>query len=274
MLATLIIVFREVVEAGLIVGIVLAATEGMPGRGLRIAGGIAAGVAGACLVAAFAGAITDAFAGSGQELLNAAILGIAAVMLGWHTLWMARHGRAMAAELRGVGQEIVAGRRTPTALVVVVAMAVLREGAEVVLFLYGIAATGGTGAAGMFAGGLAGLALGAGLSVLAWAGMVRLPARALFAATGWLITLLAAGLAAQAAALLQQAGVVEALDATLWDSSALLSDASLPGRVLHTLIGYTDRPTGLQVLVYATTLFVLLLGARLTEVKAPRPARS
>jgi high-affinity iron transporter len=57
MLATLIIVFREVLEAGLIIGIVLAATEGVTHRGRWIAGGIAGGVAGAALLAGFAGAL-------------------------------------------------------------------------------------------------------------------------------------------------------------------------------------------------------------------------
>jgi high-affinity iron transporter len=264
-LATLIIVFRETIEAGLIIGIVLAATNGMPGRGARVALGVAAGLAGACLVAGFAGAIADAFAGSGQELLNATVLGLATLMLAWHTIWMSRHGREMAAELRAVGHDVASGRRPPMALLVVVAVAVLREGSEVVLFLYGIAVSGGTGAAGMLAGGLGGLALGALLSVLAWAGMMRIPARHLFAATNALITLLAAGLAAQAAALLQQGGVVQGLDATVWDSSAVLPDASILGRVLHTLVGYTDRPSELQLLVYLAVLAILTTGARLAR---------
>ena len=96
MLATLIIVFREVLEAGLIIGIVLAATEGVTHRGRWIAGGIAGGVAGAALLAAFAGALSNAFSGSGQELFNATILLVAVVMLGVHVTWMASHGKQMA----------------------------------------------------------------------------------------------------------------------------------------------------------------------------------
>ena len=67
-------------------------------------------------------------------------------------------------------------------------------------------------------------------------------------------TLLAAGLAAQAVAFLQQAGYVEVLTSTVWDTSWLLSDDSVLGRLLHTLIGYTDRPNGAQVLVYLLTV--------------------
>ncbi|MDE2166277.1 MAG: FTR1 family protein [Alphaproteobacteria bacterium] len=261
MAAALIIVFREVIEAGLIVGIVLAATRGVPGRSLWVGYGIGGGVAGAGIVALFAGAIGSAFAGSGQELFNATILTIAVLMLGWHNVWMARHGRAMAAEVKAVGEAVAAGNRTLAALAIVVGIAVLREGSEVVLFLYGVAVSGNDTAAAMGTGGAIGVLLGAGTSALMYYGLLRIPARYLFSVTSWLIALLAAGLAAQAAAFLQAAGVVTAFAQTMWDTSRILADGSLPGRVLHTLIGYTDRPTALQLAVYVATLatiFVLM----------------
>ena len=259
MLAALIIVFREVIEAGLIVGIVLAATVSVPRRGWWVAGGAGAGTLGAVIVAMFAGAISAAFAGVGQELLNAAILAVAVVMLTWHNVWMARHGREMAAEMRAVGQAVVAGTRALSALAVVVGVAVLREGFEVVLFLYGvIAAEGGTGA-GIVAGGFAGLALGALVSALTYFGLLKIPSRYLFAVTSVLIALLAAGMAAQAVAYLEQANAVTALETILWDSSNILSDSSLVGRALHTLVGYTDRPTEMQALAYLATLALMFV---------------
>jgi high-affinity iron transporter len=268
MLATLIIVFREAIEAGLIVGIVLAATKGVPGRGLQVGLGVLGGVLGASLVAVFAGGIADAFQGSGQEIFNAAILAVAVAMLTWHVVWMSSHGRAMATEMREVGHAVRGGRRPVSVLSVVVGVAVLREGAEVVLFLYGIAVGGGSNWPGMVAGGLAGVALGAGLSALTYFGLVRLPVRALFAVTGWLVTLLAAGLASQAAGFLQQGGVIEGMDRIMWNSSAILSQDSLAGRMLHTLVGYTDRPSELQLVVYVATLLAILLLSRLTSSPA------
>src|ERR1700722_10739116 len=116
MFVSLLIVFREAMEAGLIVGIVLAATEGVPGRGRWIAGGIAAGAAGASLVAAFAAALSNAFQGAGQEVFTAAILLFAVVMLSWHILWMSHHARSVAAELREVGQAVRLGQRSLAAL--------------------------------------------------------------------------------------------------------------------------------------------------------------
>ena len=104
MLAALIIVFREVFEAGLVVGIVMAVTRGIAGRGWWIGTGISGGTVGACLVAIFAGALGSAFAGMGQELFNAAILSVAVLMLTWHNIWMSRHGRELAADMRYDGQ--------------------------------------------------------------------------------------------------------------------------------------------------------------------------
>ena len=166
MLASLVIVFREVIEAGLIVGIVMAATRSVPRRGWWVAGGVLAGTVGASLAAAFAGELGALFNGSGQDLFNATILLVAVGMLTLHNGWMAGHGRELAREVRAVGSAVAAGERPLTAVAIVVAVAVLREGSEVVLFLYGILAAGGTSVAGMMAGGAFGIALGAALSAV------------------------------------------------------------------------------------------------------------
>jgi high-affinity iron transporter len=112
MLGALIIVFREVIEAGLIVGITMAVTRGIAGRGYYIGAGVVAGVLGACLVGAFINTISGAFQGVGQELFNASILGIAVVMLTWHNVWMARHGREIAIEMRRAGEAVRTGAST------------------------------------------------------------------------------------------------------------------------------------------------------------------
>jgi high-affinity iron transporter len=268
MVAALVIVFREVIEAGLVVGIVMAATKAVEHRGQWIAGGVLAGFVGACLVAVFVGAITAAFAGMGQELFNASVLGIAVAMLTWHNVWMARHGREIATEMLTLGKAVVAGSRTLLALAVVVGIAILREGSEVVLFLYGIVTSEGGWSLSILLGGLAGLALGALISVLTYFGLLRIPGRYLFAVTSLMIALLAAGMAAQAVGFLEQANIVTAFSAVLWNSSGILSDSSLLGKVLHTLIGYNDQPSGMQVAVYVATLAVTYV---LMKLAAPTP---
>jgi high-affinity iron transporter len=267
-LAALIIVFREVFEAGLIVGIVLAVTRAVAQRGWWISGGVAGGFLGACVVAAFAGALSAAFAGVGQELFNAAVLGLAVVMLTWHNVWMARHGRELATEMRAAGEAVVKGGSSLAALAIVVGVAVLREGAEVVLFLYGILASGGTSAASVFVGGVLGLVLGALVCALAYLGLLRIPGRHLFAVTSVMIAFLAAGMAAQAVLFLAQADVLTVFDTVMWDTSWLLSEDGVVGKALHTLVGYNDRPTGMQIVVYLAVLLIMFVLMRLF---APEP---
>jgi high-affinity iron transporter len=271
MLGALIVVFREVIEAGLIVGIALAVTRGVEGSRRWIFGGVLAGLVGALTVAAFAEQLSAAVAGRGQELFNAGVLGLAVAMLAWHNVWMARHGRELAREMSDVGRSVASGEKSFLALAVVVGVAVLREGAEVALFLYGILLSGES-TADLLVGGAGGLALGAALSFLTFKGLVTIPPKKLFGATALLVTLLAGGLAAQCVGFLQQAGLVTALSQTVWDTTWLLPDNSLVGRVLHTLIGYSDQPSALQLAVYLSTIAAIAVAARLAAPQPPRPA--
>jgi high-affinity iron transporter len=269
MLASLLIVFREILEAGLIVGIVLAATEGVYRRGLWVAGGVAAGALGAALVAAFAGALSGALQGMGQELFTVGILSVAVLMLGWHIVWMAKHGRELAVEMKSAGAAVKGGEKSLLALAIVVAVAVLREGSEVVLFLYGIAVSSNEGPVPLMIGGVAGLALGALVSYLLYRGLVIIPMRHLFSVTNALVALLAAGMAGQAAAVLANLGLVPAWGDAVWDSSALLAEDSMAGRALHALVGYSERPFGVQIAAYAATLAVLVSLNRIIGKTAP-----
>src|SRR5215472_2656019 len=203
MLGAAIIVFREVIEAGLIAGIILAATEGVAGRTAYVIGGIAAGVLGASILAIFAGSLSSALAGMGQEVFNASILGIA----------------------------------------------VIREGAEVVLFLYGLVVANGESNWSLLAGGVLGLGAGVALSALTYTGLVIIPSRYLFSVTSFLIAFLAAGMASQCVRFLDQADILTSLNSTLWDTSSILPADSFAGRILHTLAGYDDRPSIMQAIV-------------------------
>jgi high-affinity iron transporter len=269
MLGTGLLVFREVLEAALIVSIVCAATRGVPGRGGWVGIGITAGVLGAILVAFFASNIAAAVSGIGQELFNATVLLAAVVMIAWHAIWMSSHGKELATQMKAVGGAVQSGKRPLSALMIVVAIAVLREGSEVVLFLYGQAASG----AGVteIAGGIAlGVVGGVAVGFLLYFGLLGIPMRYFFSATNWLMLLLAAGLASQAAGFLIQADVLPAFGNRVWDSSALLSNGSLMGKTLHTLIGYDAQPAGMQLLFYAATAIAIAIGMKVWG--GPKPA--
>ncbi|KIL99451.1 hypothetical protein CCC_03967 [Paramagnetospirillum magnetotacticum MS-1] len=263
MLASAVIVFREVLEAALIVGIVLAATKGLTGSRRWVAAGIVGGLLGSAIIASSAGALSEAVSGMGQELFNASILGVAVLMLGWHTVWMSSHGREMAAEMKRVGHAVVVGSRPLSVLAVVVGVAVLREGAETVLFVFGVSASEDGGKLATVAGCAVGLGAGITVGTLLYRGLLAIPARHLFSVTTWLVTLLAAGMAAQAVTYLSAAGLIEIATQPLWDTSWLLPENSIGGRLLHTLIGYMDRPSGGQLIAYGATLLAITGLARM-----------
>ena len=268
MFGTALIVFREVLEAALIVGIVGAATRGLAGRSRWIAGGIAAGVMGALALAAGAGALSSLAEGMGQELFNASILGIAVMMLGWHNIWMTVHGRELASNAKRIGSDIRAGAKELSVILVVIAVAVLREGAETVLFLYGVAISGDGSTGAMLAGGAAGLVGGALVGWLLFAGLLRIPLKWFFSATSFLVLLLAAGMAAQAARFLIQADVIPSLASPLWDTSAFVANSSIPGKLLQGLVGYDARPAGMQIAFFVAAIVVIVIGMSLAKRRA------
>ena len=274
MLGAAIIVFRETLEAALIVGIVAAATRTLPQRRQWILAGIGAGVAGSLVVALLAGRIAEFAEGAGQELFNAAVLGLAAFMLAWHNIWMARHGAQLARDARQLGLAVREGNREMSALALVIALAVLREGSETALFLYGLLAGGSQTLADVLAGGALGLAAGAASGYALYSGFVHIPARLFFSATSGLILLLASAMASQMARFLAQADFVPSLATPLWDTSWLLDDQSTLGRFLHTLVGYEAMPSGIQVLFYVATALLILGGMRLARSRPPLLATS
>lgn len=269
------IVFRETLEAALFVGIIAAATKQLPQRGRWLAGGVAAGVAGALLLALSAEQVGAWADGIGQDLVNIGILTVALSMLVWHCVWVSTHGRQMAMEARQLGASVQDGQRKPWALFVAVALAVLREGAETVLFVAGsLTGSGQVGTASVLLACALGLVAGAVVGIGLYAGLSRIPTQRLFAATNLLIALLAASIASQLARALAQAGLVERGTAPLWDSSSWLASDSALGALLHALVGYDARPSAMELGFYVAVLASIYIGTRLVmrqlDVSAPR----
>jgi high-affinity iron transporter len=266
MLGVALLVFREVLEAALIVTVVAAATRGVPHRRVFIGGGVALGIVGAGLVALCMNFIEGSLGGSGQELFEATVLLTAVVMIGWHVTWMSSHGKEMAQRLRSVSASISSGASSVAVLLVVVALAVMREGSEIALFLFGLAA-GGAGKLDLTAGVPLGLGGGVALGFVLYFGLLRIPMSHFFRATNWMLVLLAAGLSSSAAAYLIQADWLPALGNQLWDTSWLLSNSSLVGQALHVLVGYEARPAGMQLVFWAVTFGALLIAMRATAMR-------
>ncbi len=256
MSAAALIVFREVIEAALVIGVVLAASRGVANRGLIAASGIAAGLLGSLAMALAADAVADGASEAGADIFNAAILGAAVSMLGWHSAWMRRNASESMTRMQSLGSRIASARIPSWVLGCVIALVVLREGSETALFLYGVAATGEKAGA-LFTGSMVGLAGGLTVGFMMYAGVLVIPARFFFNVTGVMILFLCAGLASDAASYLVDAGAIPALSDAVWDTSGILEEGSLVGQFFHALIGYDSSPTGIQVVVYVATLAII-----------------
>lgn len=257
MLSLAIIVFREVLEISLILGVVFAATRGLPRRGPWIGGGLVAGAAGSALVALCAGAISSALSGVGQEVFDAVVLLLAASLIAWCVVWMKRHARHLSQRLRDVGRSVVEGHTPHYVLAVVVAVTMLREGAEIVLMTYGVILTG-LPAASVVTGALLGLAVGSLVGAALYFGLVRISIRYMFMVTGFLLVFLAAGMVAQAMSKLVAAGLIPFLASPVWNSSRILSEGSLIGGALRTLVGYSAQPTGVEIVSYVAAVATIV----------------
>lgn len=258
MFSTAIIIFRETIEIAMILGVVLLATRDLPKRLPWIAAGLAAGVCGAGLVALFTQSLGEAMDGVGQEIFNAAVLFSAAIMIGWTVLWMRKHAREMAAQLKKVGQDVTSGNLPLYSLSLIIGLSMLREGAEMVMFIYGMIVSGQSSAS-IISGSLFGLSAGSAVGVMLYFGLLKMPARYALSVTSWLLVLLVAGLTSKAAGYLSAAGYFADFSESLWDSSWLLSQESILGQTLHNLVGYNASPSAIQLAFYVLTLSLLLL---------------
>lgn len=271
MFAAGLIVFRESLEAALFIGIVAAATQHLAGRSRWLSGGVAAGALGAVMLAVLAGHISSWAGGIGQDLVNIGVQSAALLMLIWHCVWVTTHSHEMVADARRVGDSVRGGQSKPWALLVVVALAVLREGAETVLFLGGMLAGTAASPWSVLGAGSAGLAAGVLVGYLLYAGLSRIPLKTLFQTTNVLVALFAAAIASQLAKTLGQAGFIDTWSAPLWDSSHLLDRDSALGTILHALVGYETQPSGAQFAAYVGILALIYFG---TQLAKPAPVRA
>lgn len=262
MFQSFIVTFREILEVALIVGVMLAATKGLVGRAKWIVLGFAGGIAGSCIVALFTESISNFAEGLGQELFNALIVFTAAIIIGWTAVWMRTHAREMVAQIKDKGGKIVEGELPKITLSVIIMLAVLREGSEIVLFTYGMLASG-QAVATVMSGSIAGAFVGGLLGLTLYFGIIKIPTKYIFQVTTWILLLLTAGMSSIGAKYLVSAGYFEEYSGVMWNMSSILSENSIAGQVLHALIGYSERPMVIQGVFYASTLTFFVIAMHL-----------
>ncbi len=258
MIATFVIFLREGVEASMIVSILLAYLDKIDQR--RFFKDVLIGVVSAMLLAAGGGVAAyytiRSYDGSRvQTIFETVTFIVAATILTYMTFWMRSHARTIGSELRERAEAAI-GRRQRFGLGLLAFQAVGREGLETAVFTLAIVFA--TGTRGTLWGALAGLAGALVVATLVYKLGRRMHLGAFFTTVGALLMVFAAGLVADTVENLQQLGWVRVLDGQLWNTSGELSEASSIGDVFHSLFGYADRPTALQLIAYLAYLVTAL----------------
>ena len=267
MLKVAIIVFREILEIAIVISILVAATNGIKGRNKWIFFGIGWGIFGAFLLAMFTNIVSDSLDGNGQEVFNATVLLISSAMIAWTVLWMQKYGKQISANLKQLGKLVAQGDKHFVAVMLVVAFAVLREGAEIVLFSYG-AFVSGDNIAELIFGALVGLASGMVIGFALYFGLLKVLGRYFFPVTSWLLVFLAAGMVSMAIGFLSRAGFVPELIYPIWDSTFLVSEEGILGKMLNALFGYITKPSLTQLIGYLVTVLALAIGLNYDSLKS------
>lgn len=265
MYQTFIILFREILEISIILGVVIAATKNIKNRNIHILLGLIAGVLGSSIIALFTNRISNYFGGTGQEIINAMILLVASGFISWTIVWMQKHGRKLSSTIKSKGREVETGEASLLSITLIIALAIFREGSEIVLFTYSVIITNKDTISQIIMGGLAGLVTGGIFGWLFYFGILKISGKYLFKVTAILLSFIAASMSSQAAMFLQSAGYFVTVSAEpLWNSSWLISDKSVVGNILNIIMGYTAKPTILEIIFYLTNLAIIWAAAKLS----------
>ncbi len=266
MLQIFIIVFREILEISIILGVILASTTGLKNRSIWILSGIALGVFGSVLIALFTSAISNAFDGQGQEYFNAIIVFITCALLIYTVVWMKRYGKGISNKIKDVSSNIYTGKSSFISLMIIISSTIFREGSEIALFTYGSYVSHNLSIISIAGGCISGFVAGLAIGYAIYKGVIRFSGKYIFQVTSLLLSLIAAGMAAQVVNFLNAGGLFTEFSYPVWNSTAFLSNSSAPGQILAVLIGYNAQPTLLQLLAYVGTLTLIWLLTRIKKV--------
>jgi high-affinity iron transporter len=264
MLQIAIVVFREILEIALILGILSAATKDIKGHKKWIVGGLALGTLASLFIALSTDKISDSLDGMGQEFFNGLILLLAAFMISWTTIWMQKHAKSISGELKRLSNSVREGKKPLYVLLVVVFLSTIREGTEIVLFTYSYYLSGET-ILNILLGLLIGITFGVIVGLALYLGILKAFGKYFFSVTTWILVFLASGIAASGIGFWINAGIVPALGNPIFDASMILSQESFFGKFLHIFFGYIDKPAGMQIVVYLVNLVLLVVGLRVAK---------
>ncbi len=249
-----IVVFRECLEIALLLGVIMAATKPIQNSKTYILIGTIIGVVCASIFALSARSITSSLGELGDEIFDASIILLTSIIISWTVVWMQGYTKKVRKNLNKLSDEITTGTTSKFMLVAVVATAILREAAEIILFVYSISSADNISGHDYIIGLGVGAASGLAVGTIIYQGLIKYVGKYIFKISTLLLILIAAGLSAEAAGILTSSGLVETFNDQLWDTSWFVSNSSIAGKILNITTGYDSRPNGLQIIFYCTTI--------------------
>lgn len=273
MLANLLIGLREGLEAGLIVGILVAYVNKLGRRDIlpRLWLGIAIAVAISLSVGALLTWGPYAMSSQAKEILGGSLSILAVGLVTWMIFWMARHARALKHELHSRLDAAIAG--AGMGIVLIGFVSVGREGVETALFIWASVNSGSNAVVGT-AGALLGIAAAVVIAYLIYRGLVRINLSTFFLWTGLFLILVAAGVLAYGIAELQEAGLVPGDGQTAFSLAQAIPPSSWYGSLLAGLFNFTAEPSWLQFvgwLAYLGVVTPLFLRVAITTPRDAQP---
>lgn len=246
LLTSVIIVLREVLEAALIIGVLLALGNRIQLGKHWASWSIGAGLLGAIVYAGSTATVSDWFDGVGQEVVNALMQIVIYCCLALITIIISYKDRA---DLNYKPVVIL--------MMVSVIFAITREGSEILIYLSSFI-DGRELFQPVLLGSLVGAGIGASVGALAYYALLNINQSWFLYASIAVIMLIGAGMAGQASLLLIQADWLPS-QAPLWNSSGLVAEDSITGQLLYALIGYEATPTPIQAAAYFGGLLLPLV---------------
>ncbi len=254
-----IIIFREFLEIVLLIGIIMAATKHIHKSKFYINIGCIIGGALSLIFAFFAQIISNLYGGLGNEIINSSILFITAIIISYTIIWMQSYTKKIKHQLGNLSNKLNKGKSSYLMLVIIAATTILREGSEIILFIYSITYAEQV----KFINYILGIIFGGGLGLLTgvalYLGLITASRQYIFKISTILLILIASSLASQAIVILSSAGIINFLNEQLWDSSWIISSDSIFGKILNVIIGYDEKPNVLQFTVYVLMLMLNII---------------
>jgi len=266
LLNSVILVLQETLEAALLISVLLGISHHYKRRALWPIYAIVAGLGFSLFYATQMARVSEWFEYTGQEVINALLQTTTTLFIMICTWILLRYwgtdSRREAAHYSSLFRLFAA---------ITVLLAITREGSEVLIYLLGFYQQNAIFHI-MTIGSLIGFGIGASVGVLILFGLLSLRGQWRIIATVFVLAIFAGNMLSQATLQLIQADWISSAG-TIWDSSGMLPEDSLAGKLMYALVGYEATPSGVQAIAYGTgVLLVLLTG--ILAYKMPRPGVS